>query len=276
MRLLLLIYKIKFIRNYEIICMKNNMKEIEKYVGYYFLAYISVLIICGFFQYFTECQGKSLACNFSFDGINKIITTTANVITPIIAIIGFLSWRNQETYKKSQELIDLIIDKIRDLEISWTNSREYEEGSRFQDYCVREIVGTDNLDNLELMKKEFEKNTNNISVLKELMFLIDKLYHEKKLDLTALDKAVEDVKSQLEKNLEDLFDFHQQLVIIKYGDNYTIKNESEMLEICYRLDRYCDQVMGGKVEVINHDYIKEFNESILKISKEILKIKKEI
>ncbi|ENX06246.1 hypothetical protein [Acinetobacter courvalinii] len=71
------------------------MKEIEKYVGFYLLVYICVLIICGFFQYFTVCQGKSLQCNFSMGGINSIITTTAYVITPLIAIIGFSSWKKQ-------------------------------------------------------------------------------------------------------------------------------------------------------------------------------------
>jgi hypothetical protein len=71
------------------------MKEIEKYVGYYLLVYLVVLAICGFFQYMSVCQGKSLTCAFSMSGINTIITTTAYVLTPIVAIIGFLSWKKQ-------------------------------------------------------------------------------------------------------------------------------------------------------------------------------------
>lgn len=71
------------------------MKEIEKYVGYYLLIYLVVLAVCGFFQYFSNCQGQSLICAFSMSGINSIITRTAYVLTPIIAIIGFLSWKNQ-------------------------------------------------------------------------------------------------------------------------------------------------------------------------------------
>ncbi|OYD38373.1 hypothetical protein CFE65_09190, partial [Acinetobacter baumannii] len=74
----------------------------------------------------------------------------------------------------------------------------------------------------------------------------------------------------------DLLDFHQQLVIIKYGDNFTLKSENEMREICKRLDRYCDQFMGGNKDDIKYDYKNDINESLLKISKEILKIKKEI
>lgn len=70
-------------------------KEIEKYVGLYLLVYVIVLAVCGFFQYMAVCQGQSLACVFDMDGINKIITTTAYVLTPIVAIIGFLSWKGQ-------------------------------------------------------------------------------------------------------------------------------------------------------------------------------------
>ncbi|MDY6459703.1 MULTISPECIES: hypothetical protein [Acinetobacter] len=71
------------------------MKEIEKYIGYYLLVYLVVLAFCGFFQYMYECQGQSLSCAFSKDGFNTIITTTAYVLTPIVAIIGFLSWKKQ-------------------------------------------------------------------------------------------------------------------------------------------------------------------------------------
>lgn len=71
------------------------MKEIEKYVGYYLLVYLVVLGICGFFQYMSICQGKSLSCAFSMNGMDTIITTTAYVLTPIVAIIGFQSWKQQ-------------------------------------------------------------------------------------------------------------------------------------------------------------------------------------
>lgn len=71
------------------------MKDIEKYIGYYLLVYLVVLAFCGFFQYMSVCQGQSLNCAFSMSGINAIITTTSYVLTPIVAIIGFLSWKKQ-------------------------------------------------------------------------------------------------------------------------------------------------------------------------------------
>ena len=88
------------------------MKEIEKYVGYYLGVYVVVLAICGFFQYFYHCQGESLMCAISIDGIGTIITTTATLLTPIVAIIGFLNWKIEKQYdlEKSQaeKLINLL------------------------------------------------------------------------------------------------------------------------------------------------------------------------
>ena len=51
-----------------------------------------------------ECQGQSLSCAISSDGINKVITTTAYVLTPIVAIIGFQSWKNQFNSKTISEI----------------------------------------------------------------------------------------------------------------------------------------------------------------------------
>lgn len=71
------------------------MKDLEKYIGYYLLVYVVVLFIAAFFQYFALCQGKSLSCIIDMKGVNTVITTTAYVVTPIVAIIGFLSWKSQ-------------------------------------------------------------------------------------------------------------------------------------------------------------------------------------
>ncbi|WP_180000154.1 hypothetical protein [Acinetobacter sp. YH12239] len=90
------------------------MKEIEKYVGYYLGIYVVVLTICRFFQYFYYCQGQSLMCAVTKQGIQDIVTLTAYVLTPIVAIIGFLNWKIEKQYdlEKSQaeKLISLLIE----------------------------------------------------------------------------------------------------------------------------------------------------------------------
>ncbi|MNG52545.1 hypothetical protein D3C78_139620 [compost metagenome] len=71
------------------------MKEIKKYVGLYLFVYIFVLVICGIFQFVSACNGASLECVLNTTEINTIVSTTSYVLTPLVAIIGFLSWKNQ-------------------------------------------------------------------------------------------------------------------------------------------------------------------------------------
>lgn len=87
-------------------------KEIEKYVGLYLLVYVIILSICGFFQYMAVCQGKSLACAFDMKGINSIITTTAYVLTPIVAIIGFVSWKVQYNIQLEKNDLKKVLEAI--------------------------------------------------------------------------------------------------------------------------------------------------------------------
>lgn len=91
------------------------MKEIEKYVGYYLLVYLIVLATFGFFQYFYHCQGESLQCSFNLNRLNAIITTTAYVLTPIVAIIGFANWKEQNKHNKIQEIVISFYKRISNL-----------------------------------------------------------------------------------------------------------------------------------------------------------------
>ena len=94
------------------------MKDLEKYIGYYLLVYVIVLFIAAFFQYFTVCQGKSLSCVIDLEGVNTVITTTAYVLTPIVAIIGFVSWKSQYNIQlKKDDLKSLKQETIELVEI---------------------------------------------------------------------------------------------------------------------------------------------------------------
>ena len=91
------------------------MKEIEKYVGYYLGVYVVLLAICGFFQYFYYCQGQSLMCAVTKTGIMDIVTVTAYVLTPIIAIIGFQSWKNEKQYDLEKQYSIEILESINEI-----------------------------------------------------------------------------------------------------------------------------------------------------------------
>lgn len=89
-------------------------RDIEKYTGYYLSVYLVVLFFCGFFQYFAVCSGQSLECAFDMEGMNTIITTTAYVLTPIVAIIALLIWKTQHnrlTLAKEAKLFIKAIEK---------------------------------------------------------------------------------------------------------------------------------------------------------------------
>lgn len=93
------------------------MKEIEKYIGYYLLVYLVVLAICGFFQYMSVCQGKSLLCAVTSQGITDILTVTAYVLTPIVAIIGFQSWKIEKQYDLEKSQAEILIKQLNQLDL---------------------------------------------------------------------------------------------------------------------------------------------------------------
>jgi len=49
-----------------------------------------------------------------------------------------------------------------------------------------------------------------------------------------------------------------------------------MRQICDKLDSYCNYIMGRKENVDRRDYTKEINETIHKLGKELIKLKKQI
>ncbi|KCX82368.1 hypothetical protein J568_4550, partial [Acinetobacter baumannii 6112] len=67
------------------------------------------------------------------------------------------------------------------------------------------ILGTENLDDVKLFHNELEKNNKNIKLLDDLVFIIDKLYHEIKNDFTALENAIDNVEYMLNKNFFTYF-----------------------------------------------------------------------
>ncbi|MBU3847014.1 MAG: hypothetical protein H9855_08575 [Candidatus Acinetobacter avistercoris] len=89
--------------------------EIEKYIWYYLSVYIIILIIFGFFQFISICNAQSLNCKLDGENIFNILTVTAYVLTPIIAIIGFISWKVQFNKQLTTNYFIEVITAMRDL-----------------------------------------------------------------------------------------------------------------------------------------------------------------
>lgn len=99
------------------IVLRNKTKalEIGKYLGLYILVYVIVLAVCGLVQYTTVCNGYFTECVFQASSFNTIITTTAYVVTPMVAIIGFLSWKGQHnrvTISQMSQRIYGLLDEL--------------------------------------------------------------------------------------------------------------------------------------------------------------------
>lgn len=217
------------------------MKEIEKYLGYYFLVYITVLVICGFFQYIAICQGKSLQCAFSMAGINTIITTTAYVITPVVAIIGFLSWRSQHNIKVYTDYASEVLklyEQTFDLIISINKLHKYTEGK---------ILSLDNqLLTTELKNRRIEELIEDMRInfykeLSEIESIMDRLI-QKSVFLGYLvpeSIPVTERSTRLKKELEiikNCLNDVSQSQQISYSEGFHI-----LKEICFQISEIAER-----------------------------------
>jgi len=87
--------------------------DLEKYIGYYLLVYLVILSLYGFIEYIVVCNGDSLACKFSFVKIKEVLITIASILTPIIALIIFLSWKSQFNKNLDKDYLTDFLEVLR-------------------------------------------------------------------------------------------------------------------------------------------------------------------
>lgn len=168
-------------------------KEIEKYVGLYLLVYITILAICGFFQYIAVCSGKSLACAFDMEGVNTIITTTAYVLTPIIAIIGFINWKVQYNIQLEKEDLKSIKIEV----IKFKELMQYFD-VHFRDLYT-DIVKNSNNDFNEMLI-EYQNNKHELAQKRRFLSDISMKYYsalENSITFKKDDKELDDIYEKL-------------------------------------------------------------------------------
>lgn len=150
-------------------------KEVWKYVGWYLFVYIVVISIYGIAQYLTICTDmKGFECNFKEDKILAFLTVVAYILTPIVAILGFQSWRKQYKYQNQKDRFNKLFEsclrlnseikllRVRDISVRKINPNEtlldYEQNyldKKYEDY----------LDKIESLEKIYEECLNHISIL---------------------------------------------------------------------------------------------------------------
>lgn len=123
---------------------KNKLNEVIVYVGLYLTFYLIVITLCGVVQYYHVCHGESFNCELYLTGLNTIITTTAYVVTPIVAIIGFLSWKRQHNKETISEISRKIYELIDEQNLSAFHFQgyisDYYKGSCEHENLKRELI----------------------------------------------------------------------------------------------------------------------------------------
>lgn len=151
------------------------MKETYKYIGWYLLVYVILILIYGLVQLFTICTDmQGYECNFSETKILAFLTVVAYILTPIVAILGFQSWRKQYKYQNQKDRFNKLFEsclrlnseikllRVRDISVRKINPNEssldYEQNyldKKYEEY----------LDRIESLEKIYEECLNHISIL---------------------------------------------------------------------------------------------------------------
>ena len=206
--------------------------------------------------------------------LNTIITTTSYVLAPMVAIVGFQSWRYQEKYKKQQEILELILDKTKELNYAWHMLREHGDNSLFQSYRIKDHIPM-TTDHLAISKVE-EKILDTFNLFNDLDFLLTKFFINSSLDMEEIDKCASNIHKILNSTKDDFYSFIHQL---NFPQSKIHRNtEEEMQIICDKLDRYCNLMMGQgyKSELERKNFSEEIKNHIDQMILAIRNLKKKI
>ncbi len=249
----------------------NFIKKSKKQIGLYLIAYLIVLIVCGVFQFFVNCHAEYSICLFETDNLNAIITTTSYVLTPLIAIIGFQSWREAENYKNSHKVIDAMLDITRNIQKKWHLSREYGDHSLFQDYYIKDVTNINiNQSDIDLFfPNAFKKIYEIYEEFNELKHLSIKLSIYQKKELKHLNTVILEAETQLHTTSKEIWNFHNTLVSKAFNSQLSILSNTEMDRLCQKFDRYCNQFMGNKGNNEKINYSEIIDDYVFNISTEI-------
>lgn len=151
------------------------MKETYKYIGWYLFVYVVLILIYGLVQLFTICTDmQGYECNFSETKILAFLTVVAYILTPIVAILGFQSWRKQYKYQNQKDRFNKLFEsclrlnseikilRVRDISVRKINPNEtlldYEQNYLDKNY-------EDYLDRIAGLERIYEECLNHISIL---------------------------------------------------------------------------------------------------------------
>ena len=208
----------------------------NKKILLYSLIYLSTYIFVLIFQWGYSCNFEiSTTCELNSEVLKTILQTSAPIITPLVLIWGYFSWKEQELYKTSTELLSRCLSQTNIIFKAWKKSRDYSNVySRFSAYHFRELhpINHEILDSSEISNNELNRIRDVYVLVSDLYFTLNHLFIiNKHLNLDNIFEKVEAVSLELERNMNELSVFQHELICIK--NNYTNElNPEKIKEIC--------------------------------------------
>lgn len=191
-------------------------KEIIKYIIIYLLVYLILSLIYGGIQRVLICTDMyGFDCTFNEVKFLAFLTVLSYVLTPIVAIIGFISWREQHNKKIQNEIIQTAINDLN--------------FCRVQLDCF--ILAL--FSNAEVNPKECDKLPE--SITPQLFLKIDASFHDYiksfYMSTSTLDVALnsfENKYKQYDKNI-GTYQYENGMIQIYMEINYKIKNLGQII-----------------------------------------------
>lgn len=242
-------------------------KEINKFVYKYLGVYGIALIIYWLIELIMECTESGVSCHFDESKLMAFLSVTAYIITPIVAAIGFFSWKDQEDYKQAINLLNENLDKNKELQDLWLEMRKKNTKLFKLLYLqpIEKIKVEENWYNTK--KKELDALFNKFS---EIDLITDKLYILCSVENNKYELATDQVE-------QELFGLKSDLNYIRSVYNGKSDFSQDKVDfICSKYCDFCDTTLSFVLNKESLDYEQKIKDMIHNINKEIKNFKDEI
>lgn len=219
------------------------------YIGYYLLVYVVLAFIYGLAQkHFVCIKIDGYECNFNETKFIGFLTIIAYIITPIVAIFGFFSWKDQHNQNIDSKYYDQALERFKKIS---TTVRKFK--TLYEECNYISINGRD-IDILYFQEK-YKDNKN------ELLLNLD-IFHSELIFLQNLNQDITE-KSKIESIFNNYIQesktkLDEKDIIHNFYNSYTDYEEFEE-------DLRKSSEDQGKLIINNIKFIVDFLNSKIKV-----------
>lgn len=242
-------------------------KEINKFICKYLSVYGIALVIYWLIELIIACTESGVSCHFDESKLMAFLSVTAYIITPIVASIGFFSWKDQENYKQAINLLNENLNRNKELQDLWLDMRK-KNTELFKLLYLQSIEKINFEENwYDTKKKELDALFNKLS---QIDLITDKLYILCSVEYSEYELATDKVE-------QELFVLKSDLNYIRSIYNGKSNFSQDKVDcICSKYCDFCDTTLSFILNKKNLDYEQKIKDMIYNINEEIKKFKDKI